>query len=127
MKTGSCLCGAVKYEVHGPLRPVIVCHCTQCRKQTGSMMHATSAANADLKLTETGGLRWYRSSPTAQRGFCGECGSVLFWKADGKDTTSLTAGSLDGKTGLAVEGHIFCADAGDYYAICDEGYRLDQW
>jgi hypothetical protein len=127
MKTGSCLCGAVKYEVRGALRPVIVCHCTQCRKQTGSVMHATSANNADLKLTETRGLKWYRASAIAQRGFCGECGSVLFWKPDGKDYTSFTAGSIDGKTGLTTEGHIYCADAGDYYEICGEGYRLEQW
>lgn len=127
MKTGSCLCGAVKYEVHGRLRPVIVCHCGQCRRQTGSVMHATATDDADLKLTDTRGLKWFRSSDTAQRGFCGTCGSVLFWKADGADYTAITAGSLDGRTGLAVEGHIHCADAGDYYEICGPGYRLDHW
>jgi len=127
MKTGSCLCGAVTYEVHGELRPVIVCHCTQCRKQTGSFMHATSASDADFKITSDRGLKWYRSSDTASRGFCAECGSVLFWKGDGKDYMSITAGSLNGKTGLAIEGHIFCDDAGDYYEIGPDGYHLPQW
>ena len=37
-KTGSCLCGAVAFEITGPLRPVIACHCHQCRKQTGTYM-----------------------------------------------------------------------------------------
>lgn len=127
MKTGSCLCGAVTYEVSGELRPVIVCHCTQCRKQTGSVMHATSARDADFKITSDRGLKWYRASGTASRGFCAECGSVLFWKGDGKDYMSIAAGSLDGKTGLAIEGHIFCDDAGDYYEIGPEGYHLPQW
>ena len=127
MKTGSCLCGAVQYEVHGTLRPVIACHCSQCRKQTGTYMSATAAEDGDLHLTEARGLRWYRSSPAAKRGFCGECGSVLFWKGDGLGYTSIAAGSLDGPTGLTLEGHIYCADAGDYYEIAGGSYRKAQW
>jgi hypothetical protein len=127
MKTGSCLCGAVKYEVHGELRDVVACHCTQCRKQTGNYMSATAADDKDFKLTEERGLKWYRASDTAQRGFCGECGSVLFWKGDGKDYISITAGSVDGKSGLRLEGHIFCDDAGDYYEITGGDYKLGQW
>ena len=127
MKTGSCLCGAVKYEVHGALRPVIACHCIQCRKQTGTYMSATAAADADFKFTETRGLKWYRASAEAQRGFCGECGSALLWKRDGSDSISITAGSIDGPTGVALEGHIFCESAGDYYEITGGTYRLDRW
>jgi hypothetical protein len=127
MKTGSCLCGAVKYEVHGVLRPVIACHCIQCRKQTGSYMSTTSAADQDLRIVEDRGLKWYRSSGDAQRGFCKECGSVLFWKKDGSDNTSITAGTIDGPTGAPLEGHIFCESAGDYYQIAGGSYRLDRW
>lgn len=123
MRTGSCLCGAVKYEVHGPLRNVIACHCAQCRKQTGTYMSATAAADSDLKIVESRGLKWYRSSDKAKRGFCSECGSVLFWKGEGRDYTAITAGSLDGPSGLRLEGHIFCDDAGDYYEIAGGSYR----
>jgi len=63
-------------------------------------MSATAAQDGDLKITEGRGLKWYRSSDTARRGFCGECGSTLFWKGDGKDYTAIAAGSLDGATGL---------------------------
>ena len=127
MKTGSCLCGAVKYKVSGHLRPVIACHCEQCRKQTGNYMSATAADDGDLEIADSPALKWYRSSATAMRGFCSECGSVLFWKGDGLDYTSITAGSLDGKTGLALEGHIFCANAGDYYEIAGGTYRRSAW
>jgi hypothetical protein len=127
MKTGSCLCGAVQYEVHGPLRNVIACHCEQCRKQTGTYMSATAAKDEDLKVTDARGLKWYRSSETARRGFCGECGSVLFWKGDGRDYTAIAAGSLNGATGLTLEGHIFCASAGDYYVIAGGDYRRARW
>lgn len=127
MKTGSCLCGAVQYEVHGPLRNVVACHCEQCRKQTGTYMSATAAKDEDLKVTDARGLKWYRSSETARRGFCGECGSVLFWKGDGRDYTAIAAGSLNGATGLTLEGHIFCASAGDYYVIAGGNYRRARW
>lgn len=126
-KTGSCLCGAVAYEVTGPLRNVVACHCHQCRKQTGTYVSATNAADKDFALTESRGLKWYRSSSTAQRGFCGKCGSVLFWKLDGSDSISIMAGSIDGKSGLTLDGHIFCEDAGDYYEIAGGQYRKPQW
>jgi len=126
MKTGSCLCGAVKYEIHGPLRPVIACHCVQCRKQTGTYMSATAAKDGDLKIVEDRGLKWYRSSDKAKRGFCQECGSVLFWRGEGRDYTAITAGSIDGPTGAPLDGHIYCESAGDYYEIAGGAYRLDR-
>ena len=127
MKTGSCLCGAVSFEVHGALRPTIACHCIQCRKQTGSYMSATACADAELVLVRQDGLKWFRSSPEAQRGFCKECGSVLFWKQDGSGTTSISAGSIDGPTGAPLEGHIFCESTGDYYEIAGGSYRKERW
>jgi hypothetical protein len=124
---GSCLCGAIVYEVHGPLRDVIACHCTQCRKQTGHYMAATAASRDDFRLIESGELRWYRSSAEAERGFCGRCGSVLFWSRAGSPDISITAGTIDGPTGVATEGHIFCASHGDYYDVPQEGYRRAGW
>lgn len=124
---GSCLCGAVAYEVNGPLRNVVGCHCNQCRKTTGHFLAATAASFSDFRLTREDGLAWYRSSDTAKRGFCGTCGSTLFWQADGRDYIAIAAGSLDGATGLRLEGHIFCANKGDYYELHDGGYQRLQW
>lgn len=126
-QTGSCLCGNVAYEVTGPLRNVIGCHCSQCRKTTGHFLAATAASLSDFRLTREEGLVWYRSSDSASRGFCGRCGSTLFWRGDGRDYIAIAAGSLDGPTGLKLEGHIFCADKGDYYDILDGDYRLAAW
>jgi len=124
---GSCLCGAVLYEVHGPLRDVVACHCTQCRKQTGHYLAATAASREDFRLIRSAELRWYRSSAGAERGFCGHCGSVLFWSRDGGPDISITAGTIDGATGVTTAGHIFCASKGDYYVIPEEGYRREGW
>jgi hypothetical protein len=88
----------------------------QCRKTSGHLVAATSAWRTDLEIS--GDVRWFQSSKAARRGFCGTCGSSLFWDGQGDDI-SIHAGTLDGATGLETVGHIFCADKGDYYALAD--------
>ena len=67
----------------------------------------------------TGEVTWYQSSDTARRGFCGICGSNLFWDGEGENL-SIFAGAIDGLTGLRIAGHIFCADKGDYYDLPED-------
>ncbi len=117
MIRGACLCGAVRYRVAGPLRPVIACHCTQCRKTSGHYVAATSAPRETLTIE--GKVQWYVSSSTARRGFCPVCGSNLFWDGPGANL-SIHAGTLDPPTGVRLAGHIFCAAKGDYYEIADD-------
>ena len=116
MTRGSCLCGAVRYSVSGPLRPVIACHCAQCRKTSGHFVAATSAPRGSVAIE--GAVRWFQSSPAARRGFCPICGSSLFWDGPGANL-SIHAGTLDAPTGVTLAGHIFCESKGDYYAIDD--------
>jgi hypothetical protein len=69
-------------------------------------------------------LRWFpspRSDERARRGFCGECGSSLFWDAPQRETISIAAGTLDPPTGLHSAGHWYVSQAGDYYAIPSDG------
>ncbi|GFE63087.1 GFA family protein [Litoreibacter roseus] len=123
MLEGGCLCGAVRYAVSGELRPIIACHCAQCRKTSGYHVAATSCAREHLEVD--GEVSWYRSSETAQRGFCGICGSNLFWTGPGTHT-SIFAGTLDETGDLKIAGHIFCADKGDYYEIPDGVPKAEQ-
>ncbi|WP_342241429.1 GFA family protein [Inquilinus sp. OTU3971] len=117
--TGGCLCGGVRYRVTGPLRQVVTCHCGQCRRTSGHFAAFTACAAGDLVLESDRTLRWYRSSPEAERGFCGECGASLFWKLTQGGTVSIAAGTLDGATGLGIGGHLYTVDKGDYYSIAD--------
>ncbi len=117
--TGRCACGDVAYQVDGPLRPVLACHCDMCRRMTGSFVTATSAWRDGFRLTREDGLRWYQSSRRARRGFCGNCGSSLFWDSPERPTISIMAGSLDKPTGLELVRHIYVANHGDYYEIAD--------
>jgi hypothetical protein len=124
MATGGCLCGAVRYEVRGPLRDVLICHCDECRRWHGHVSASTASQRQDLVLLEEGGLSWVQSPASdanARRGFCRECGSSLFWDAPGRETISIAAGTLDGPTGLKVESHWFVSQAGDYYELPADG------
>ncbi|WP_299847970.1 GFA family protein [uncultured Roseovarius sp.] len=114
---GSCECGAVRYEVSGSLRPVVGCHCSQCRKTSGHYVAATQAEASDFTLIRDEGLRWYRSSLTAQRGFCNICGSSLFWQENETSHISIMAGTLDGATDLRMDRHIHAEAKGDYYDL----------
>ncbi|TAN09945.1 MAG: GFA family protein [Rhizobiaceae bacterium] len=116
---GACLCGAVRFTTHGPLRGVVYCHCSQCRKQTGHHYAATNVADKDIEIRGTSAVTWYRASEKARRGFCRICGSALFWKHDELDVISVMAGAFEKPTGLTAEAHIFVADKGDYYDIDD--------
>ena len=116
---GSCLCGGVVFGVALPLRPVIACHCSQCRKTSGHFWAASSVPLAQFSLIEDKGLKWFQSSPQAKRGFCDTCGASLFWQPTGGDHISFGAGCLDGPTGLAIESHWYVEDAGDYYPLPD--------
>lgn len=117
--TGSCLCGKVRFAASGPLRGVIYCHCSQCRKQTGHYYAATNVADADLSIEGAENITWYSASAFARRGFCATCGSALFWKYNGAGDTSVMAGAFDQPSGLKGDVHIFVRDKGDYYAIDD--------
>lgn len=115
---GGCLCGGVTYELKGELRPVVACHCIQCRKTSGHYVAATQvpAVNA---IVNGDTLTWYRSSDAAERGFCSVCGSNLFWREFGSDNISVWAGSIDGSTGLRMESQLYADSAGDYYDLPD--------
>jgi len=124
---GGCLCGAVRYVVRGPIRGVIACHCGQCRRTSGHYAAMTSAPAVDVEVNASPSLVWYRSSTTAERGFCNLCGSNLFWRQFDSDMTSITAGTLDTPTGIALEKHIFVADKSDYYDLDDDLPQLQAW
>jgi hypothetical protein len=127
MHTGGCLCGRVRYQLRGPIRGAIACHCSQCRRTSGHYAAMTSVPNADLTLTSSEGLVWYKSSEAAERGFCSICGGNLFWRPHGEDRTAITAGTLDAPTRITLIEHIFVADKSDYYEINDDLPKKNHW
>ena len=119
MAKGSCLCGAVTFEVAGALPEPDACHCSQCRKQSGHFWASTDVSRAALAVRGADHVSWYRSSERVQRGFCSVCGSVLFWDPIGRDKIAIAMGAFESPTGTRLGKHIFVADKGDYYDIAD--------
>jgi hypothetical protein len=118
--TGRCLCGAVSYAVHGPLRDVLVCHCSVCRRTHGHEAAYAACAREHLAVEGQQELRWHEHDG-ARRAFCERCGGRLFWERPDRPTISITAGTLDEPTGLRTLGHIHVESGGDYGAEVGSG------
>ena len=124
MLTGHCLCGAVTFQTEAKPQGASMCHCGQCRRQSGGIWSSAHVPKADLRIK--GPVKWFESSDFAHRGFCPDCGSFLFWAAHDEDTISFALGAVEPPTGLKLEKHIFVADKGDYYDIADGLPQKDQ-
>ncbi len=118
--SGSCNCGKVSYRIEGPMRPLVECHCTLCRRSTGGLWHATAALRENIEIDGGEGLTWYEAKPGAQRGFCATCGTSMFVDGQGRPHLTVTAGTLDEPTGLRLTLRIFVANTGDYQVFGED-------
>ena len=119
MHTGSCLCGAVSFEVDGPLPGPDACHCTQCRKFSGHVFVSTDVPRNRVRVRGEDNVRWYASSEKVRRGFCSTCGASLFWDPLHHDWIGVAMGAFDGPTGTNIRIHVHVAAKGDYYDLAD--------
>lgn len=119
MAKGSCLCGAVAFTVNTDLAPPDACHCTACRKSSGHYFVSTDVPRAALTISGAESVRWYQSSQHIRRGFCGTCGSPLFWDPTHRDWIGIAMGAFAAPTGTHMKMHIFVSEKGDYYDIAD--------
>ncbi len=120
VQTGGCLCKEVRFKVNGPLRGVVNCHCSMCRKLMGCYGAHTKARNEHIEITKSDGLKWYSCDDgIALRGFCSQCGSTIFWKPENQEATGIVAGCMDNIDHLETIGHIFVADKAQFYEIAD--------
>jgi len=112
-----------------------MCHCGQCRRWGGGAgVVCVDGTGATLESADT--LKWYRSSAKSARGFCGACGTPLFWRAadgdgdgdggdkDAGDITDICAGALQDDRGLTVSRHIYIDDKPAYYEIAGDVEQL---
>ena len=126
MHKGSCLCGAVTFEVAADLPPPDACHCTRCRKQSGHFFVSTDVPRSAVTIRGEEHVTWYQSSDKARRGFCSTCGASLFWDPLNRDWIGIAMGAFDGPTEAHIHVHVFVADKGDYYDIADGVPQFEQ-
>jgi hypothetical protein len=123
MLTGSCLCGAVRYEVKGELGPIVMCHCAQCRKANGTAFATNSPVKArDFHLLQgSEALAEFESTPGKFRVFCGRCGSPLYSRrAAAPDVLRLRIGTLDTPLDARPSAHIFVDSKAAWWEIDDD-------
>ncbi len=119
MHEGSCVCGAVSFQVTGSLKPPDACHCTQCRKQSGHYWVSTDVPRSAVTISGADHLTWYSTSEKVRRGFCSTCGASLFWDPIHRDWIAIAMGAFDTPTETQLGLHVFVAEKGDYYEITD--------
>lgn len=115
--SGSCQCGSVRFRVSGRIEGFFLCHCSRCRKDTGSN-HAANMFAPKAEIHWDSGaesVRTYRIEGTRHaRSFCAACGSALPRQHGEGAGVVIPAGSIDGPVGLSPQAHIFCARRADW-------------
>jgi len=131
--SGSCLCGGVRFEIAGAAGPFELCHCSRCRKASGSAFVAgLGVRREDLRLVQgreliTSYEAPVRESPPGYRtSFCSRCGSPVPDPGADAPWFEVAAGTLDDDPGLRPERHIFIEAKAPWFAIADRLPQLDE-
>jgi hypothetical protein len=128
---GGCLCGAVQYEANGDPQRFYHCHCTRCRKSSGTG-HATNLflSNATLAFTRGESLLKRYKVPEAirfARQFCSECGSAVARVVPEIDGVMIPAGSLDDEAPIMPQARIFWGSRADWSCDGDSLPRYSEY
>ncbi|MBY4675425.1 GFA family protein [Marinobacterium arenosum] len=116
--SGSCLCGATRLTAKATSRSVGACHCGMCRKWTGGPLLAVDCGT-EVSLEGGENIACYASSDWAERGFCKQCGSHLFYRLKQSGQYIVPAGLLDGDAALHFDHQIFIDRKPDYYSFAN--------
>ena len=129
MLTGRCLCDGVRFRIAGEIGSPSFCHCSQCRRASGSAF-ATNAGvpTAQFQLTAGGDLlREYESSPGQFRAFCSRCGSPIYSRRrDHPEFRRIRLGSLDEDPGVRPLLHVWVGSKAPWFAISDALPQLEK-
>lgn len=127
MLTGSCLCGAVQFQIDGDFDRMTHCHCSMCRKSHGAPFatYATCAASQFAWTAGEDAIARRESSPGFTRSFCRHCGSSLPHSSE--RGAHVPVGCIDGDPGLRASVHIFADSAAPWHVIADTLPRHATW
>lgn len=120
--SGRCLCGEIRYEVHGDLEPIQICHCSQCRQAQGGPFASNIpvAESAFVLLSGERFIQQYASTPGKYRCFCKQCGSPLYSKRDAlPGVLRLRAGTLEGELETRPVFHAYFGSKANWWPVDD--------
>jgi hypothetical protein len=124
---GSCLCGAVRFEMTGPYKWFTHCHCSMCRKHHGTLYDTSiGIEHANFKwLQGEADIVHYRSTPAFERPFCKHCGSAV--PDTSGEAVVVPAGTVDGELNMQPSAHIFVASKSPMAEITDQLKQFDAY
>ena len=126
---GSCLCGEIRFEVHGDFERFFLCHCGRCRKDTGSA-HAANLFSSTARinwLSGKGKIKTFQVPGTRhEKSFCSECGSALPRVQMNGALLVIPAGSLDSAIAIQPEAHIYMASGANWDRRLEDVPRFDE-
>ncbi|MDX1734033.1 MAG: GFA family protein [Halioglobus sp.] len=128
MYRGSCLCQAVRYEIRGDLTAVGHCHCSKCRKVSGTGSNAVAYASPDHLVWTAGAdlVRTFAFDDGWSSTFCSNCGSPLPQCDPAGAICYVPAGTLDDDPGPDIMGHIYVGSMASWDRIGDDAPRYDE-
>ena len=130
MLKGKCLCEGVKIEIDAALGPVIACHCSRCRRATGSAFNPNASVPADKYRIVAGQelVREFIRSPGMYSAFCVQCGSPLYGRSETFPTMwRVRLGTLEDTQGARPIAHIFTGSKADWFEIRDDIEQFEEF
>ncbi|WP_226341058.1 GFA family protein [Gemmobacter serpentinus] len=127
-RSGQCLCGGVRIHAASLPAHMHACHCSMCRRNSGSAGMTVVVAHADLRIEGAEHITTYPSSDWAARSFCARCGAGLWYRLTVPDAETadyfLSVGILDDLTGLSLNQEIYIDQKPAGYAFAGDHDRL---
>jgi hypothetical protein len=125
---GSCLCGTFRFEVRGKLLLLKNCHCSRCRKMSGSTFATYARAEAKhlFVLAGSHALITYERCPGNTIAFCRQCGTLVPFPPPGSPLVEFGAGLLDDDPGLGIGYHIYVASRAPWCVLEDGLPQYDE-
>jgi hypothetical protein len=119
--TGGCLCGAVQYAVRDAFAYAMNCHCSQCRRATGSAFKPFAGIErAKLSVVKDAGALGTYGAPDNHEAFCTRCGSLLYSVVRDGAYAHVTLGTLADDPGIRPGSHIYVGSKAPWFTIADD-------
>lgn len=128
MKSGRCLCKAVRFAWEGEPNWTLYCHCEDCRRAVSSPVAAWISIPLKNFHFTAGAPAYYASSPGVRRGFCGKCGSPLTYENEKlPGEIHVLAGSLENGSDVKPSAHIVVKEQLPWFEVHDDLPRYEKW
>ena len=130
MYKGRCLCGEVRFEIHGPIRNIVHCHCSQCRRAQGSAFATNGIVRRDDFRITAGedSLSHYRLTAEQTRSFCSHCGSPIMSPSSNRPgEVRVRIGTIESDITERPIAHIFVSSRANWEEICGDLPQYDSY